>query len=62
MNLLTANPPINLYRNDSHCAIAQRPLATTFSAYSYKTNNFTLNSLMNLALTSTVPSGKLKRF
>ena len=33
--LLTANPPINLYLRDSHCAIAHKPRWATFSAYSY---------------------------
>ena len=36
-NLLTARPPISLYLRDSHCAIAQRPRAATFSAYNYLT-------------------------
>lgn len=44
--LLTANPPINLYLRDSHCAIAHKPRWATFSAYSY--NKLAYNILVTM--------------
>lgn len=64
IHLLTARPPINLYLRDSHCAIAQRPRAATFSAYNYLMIGAYLivkYATYNV-VTSTVPSGKLNLF
>lgn len=66
INLLTARPPISLYLRDSHCAIAQRPRAATFSAYNYLMKG--AHHIVKYPhckvsiLTSTVPSGKLNLF